>query len=121
MNYWLIKSEPTSYSIDDLKRDKRTSWTGIRNYQARNYMRDQMFIGDLILFYHSSGSPSGVVGIRKVASKPYPDETQFKKGSPYYCPRTKEENPIWILVDITYISKWKRLISLPELRRYKEL
>ncbi len=121
MKYWLMKSEEDEYSIDDLKRDGKVAWFGVRNYQARNYMRDGMTIGDLVLFYHSNGSPSGVVGIGKVLSAPYPDITQFDSKSPYYYKRATKENPVWMLVDIMYVSKFKRLISLPELREHKEL
>src|SRR6266516_4146075 len=100
MNYWLIKSEGSCYSIDDLKKDKRTAWTGVRNYQARNFMRDGMKVGDLVLFYHSSSDPTGIYGIVKVTSKPYPDRTALDKKDMHYDPKSTEENPIWMLVDV---------------------
>jgi predicted RNA-binding protein with PUA-like domain len=116
MNYWLIKSEADCYSIDALKKDKKTAWTGIRNYQARNFMRDGMKIGDLVLFYHSSSEPTGIYGIAKVVSKPHADETQFDKKDDHYDPKAKKENPTWICVDIAFVEKFKEPISLGELR-----
>src|SRR3989344_3319372 len=116
MQYWLIKSEPSSYSIDDLKRDKTTPWSGVRNFQARNFMRDDMKVGDLALFYHSSTEPLGIVGVAKVASLPYPDPTQFDKTSPYYDPRATKEKPMWFLVDFRFVKKFKRMIALAELK-----
>lgn len=116
MPYWLIKTEPSSYSIDNLKREKRTPWSGVRNFQARNFMRDNMKIGDLALFYHSNTEPIGVVGIAKVASLPYPDPTQFDKKSMYYDPRATKEKPLWFLVDFQFVKKLKRLIPLTELK-----
>lgn len=115
-NYWLIKSEPTTYSIDDLKADIQTPWTGIRSYQARNFMRDNMKIGDLCIFYHSSAvKPElvGAVGVAKVVSKPYPDPTAKDKKSDYY-----ELNPkiIWDLVEIKFIKKFKRIVTLGEMK-----
>lgn len=119
--YWLIKSEPTTYSIDHLKADGSTPWTGIRNYQARNYMRDSMKVGDLCLFYHSSAkeaSDIGVAGIAKVVSKPYPDPTASDKKSDYF-----EKNPkiIWDLVDIKFVKKFPRLVPLSEIKSDSEL
>lgn len=108
MNYWLMKSEPNTYSISDLKRDKKTSWDGVRNYQARNFMRDSMKVGDLVLFYHSNAKPPGIVGLAKVASKPYPDHTAGQDHS-------------WVMVDITYVKTFKRLISLDELKAIQGL
>jgi predicted RNA-binding protein with PUA-like domain len=124
MNYWLIKSEGTCYSIDDLKRDKKTSWTGIRNYQARNFMRDDMRVGDLILFYHSLGTveqPTGIYGIAKVASKPHPDETQFDPKDMHFEPKAKESIPIWACVDVSFVKKFKTLVNLGDLKRSREL
>src|ERR1700757_3808711 len=108
--YWLVKSEPSSYSIDDLKRDKVTAWTGIRNYQARNHMRDGMKKGDLVLFYHSSNEQLGIAGLAKVASAPHPDMTAFDKKSDYFDPKSKKENPTWICVDIEFVKKFERII-----------
>lgn len=119
MNYWLIKSEGACYSIDDLKRDKKTAWTGIRNYQARNFMRDDIRVGDLVLFYHSNGtpqSPSGIYGIAKVTSKPHPDETQFDKTDMHFDPKTKEGMPIWACVDMAFVKKFKEPISLDQIK-----
>lgn len=116
MNYWLLKSEGSCYSIDDLKKDKKTAWTGIRNYQARNFMRDQMKIGDLCLFYHSNSEPTGVYGVAKVVSKPHPDMTAFDKKDEHYDPKSKTENPTWMCVDIAFVKKFKNPISLSEIK-----
>lgn len=122
-NYWLMKSEPDVFSIDDLKDspNKMTSWDGIRNYQARNFMRNEMKIGDLVLFYHSSTKPPGVAGIAKVASEAYPDSTSWDKKSKYFDSKSTKENPRWFMLDIKFKKKFKRLISLQELKQYKEL
>jgi predicted RNA-binding protein with PUA-like domain len=116
MNYWLLKSEGECYSIDDLKKDRKVAWTGVRNYQARNFMRDSMKVGDFALFYHSQSNPTGVYGIAKVVSKPYPDPTAFDKKDEHYDPKSKKENPTWILVDIAFVSKFKHPISLDEIK-----
>ena len=117
MNYWLMKSEPDEVSVDDaLAAPKSTvPWTGVRNYQARNFMRDQMRVGDGVLFYHSSCAEPGIVGIARVASAPYPDPTQFEKKSPYYDAASKREEPRWTLVDVQ-VTKKTRNLTLPELR-----
>ena len=120
MRYWLIKSEPSAYSIEDLARDKKTPWTGVRNYQARNFMRDQMKRGDRAFFYHSNCDQPGIVGIAEVASSPYPDETQFDRKSKYYDPDAKPEAPRWINVDFRYVRK-TRLVPLDELRAQRPL
>ena len=121
MNYWLMKSEPDAYSIDDLKRDKREPWDGIRNYQARNMMRDDMRVGDKVFFYHSNCKEPGVVGIMKVASKPYPDPTQFDPDEKYYDAKSDPDNPRWILVDVAFVKKLKRTITLAEIKAHPEL
>ena len=121
MAYWLMKSEPDAYSIDDLKRDRREPWDGIRNYQARNMMRDDMKIGDKVFFYHSNCKEVGVVGVVKVASKPYPDPTQFDPESNYYDPKSNPDDPRWCLVDVAYVKKLKRTISLAEIKAHREL
>ena len=113
-----MKSEPDVYSIDDLERDGREMWDSIRNYQARNMMRDDMVIGDEIFFYHSNCKEPGIVGIMKVASEPYPDPVQFDKKSNYYDPKSTKQEPRWILVDVQLVRKLKRLISLPELKEH---
>ena len=123
MNYWLMKSEPDVFSFEDLKAcAKQTEpWDGIRNYQARNFMRDDMRVGDLILFYHSNTNPPGVVGIAQVASKPYPDPTAFDKNSKYYDPKSDLKNPRWILVDVSYKADFICLVSLEEMKSMPEL
>jgi predicted RNA-binding protein with PUA-like domain len=116
MNYWLLKSEGDCYSIDDLKRDKRTSWSGIRNYLARNFIRDQMQVGDLALFYHSSSKPTGVYGIAKIVSKPHPDETQFDAKDEHFDPKAIKDKPIWHCVDVAFVSKFKEPITLDQIK-----
>ena len=120
--YWLMKSEPDEVSIDDaLSAPKHTvPWTGVRNYQARNYMRDQMRVGDGVLFYHSSCPEPGIAGLAEVASSPYPDPTQFDPKSPYHDPGAKKEEPRWTLVDVKALRK-TRLLGLPEMREIPEL
>jgi predicted RNA-binding protein with PUA-like domain len=120
MHYWLVKSEPESYSIDDLKRDKRTSWTGVRNYQARNYMRDGMKLGDLVLYYHSRDNPA-IVGIAKVVKESYPDATQFDSKSQYFDETSKKDDPRWMLVDLAFETKFDEPLALAALRSEKEL
>ncbi len=115
--HWLVKSEPTSYSIDDLKKDKKTPWTGVRNYTARNFMRDSMQPGDPVLFYHSSCPVPGVYGIAKVASAAYPDPTQFDSNSPYYDPKATKEKPIWYLVDIAFVKKLAKPVTLEQMKQ----
>lgn len=122
MRYWLMKSEPEEASIDDAlaARDCSIAWTGVRNYQARNFIRDEMRIGDGVLFYHSSCAEPGIAGLAEVASACYPDPTQFERTSPYYDPTSDPANPRWLLVDIKATKK-TRLIGLPELRKQPEL
>ncbi len=122
MRYWLMKSEPDEASIDDAlaAKDGILPWTGVRNYQARNFMRDQMQVGDGVLFYHSSCAEPGIAGIAEVASTVYPDVTQFDPASPYYDPKSSQQQPRWLLVDVRALRK-TRLISLPELREHPEL
>ena len=122
MNYWLMKSEPSEVSVDDaLAAPKSTvPWTGVRNYQARNFMRDAMRVGDGVLFYHSSCAQPGIVGIARVASTPYPDPTQFDRKSHYHDPASKKEEPRWLLVDVQVVKKIPN-ITLPELRARPEL
>lgn len=116
-SYWLMKSEPEECSVDDaLAAPKATvPWVGVRNYQARNFMRDGMRVGDGVLFYHSSCAEPGIVGIAQVASTPYPDPTQFDPKSPYYDPKSKPAEPRWLLVDVQVLKKTRNL-TLPELR-----
>ena len=117
MKYWLMKSEPSVYSIWDLRREKVGSWDGVRNYQARNYMRDEMKKGDLVLYYHSNAKPSGVAGVAKVCKEAYPDFTAWKKDSKYFDPKSSQENPRWMMVDIEYVEVFSQIISLEELKK----
>ena len=121
MKYWLMKSEPYVYSYDDLVKDGRTLWDGVRNYQARNFMRDAMTVGDQVLFYHSNVKPPGVAGICEVASEPYPDPTQFDPASKYHDPKSDPDDPRWMLVDVTPVEALPRFVSLDELRSTKSL
>ena len=114
-HYWLLKTEGEVYPIEKLAGDKKTPWSGVRNYLARNYMRDGMRVGDLCLFYHSGGKDKGVYGIAKVASKPYADPSQFDKKSDYYDPKSTKDKPRWQLVDIAFVKKLKRPIDVEEL------
>jgi predicted RNA-binding protein with PUA-like domain len=122
MNYWLMKSEPAEASVDDALAAPRATvpWTGVRNYQARNFMRDAMQVDDGVLFYHSSCAEPGIVGIARVASAPYPDPTQFDPKSPYHDPASKREAPRWQLVDVQVLRKTRNL-TLPELRADPQL
>lgn len=122
MRYWLMKSEPDDCSIDDLAamKDQTVAWYGVRNYQARNFMRNQMQIGDGVLFYHSNCKEPGIVGIAKVASHAYPDATQFDKKSRFFDSKATFEQPRWINVDVKLVKKIA-LISITELRRHPEL
>jgi len=116
MAYWLLKSEPDAYSIDDLARDGRSMWDGIRNYQARNMMRDEMQVGDEAFFYHSSCAEPGIAGIMKIVSKPYADPTQFDPRSKYHDPKSTSDDPRWQLVDVQFVRKLARTIPLTELK-----
>lgn len=120
--YWLMKSEPSTFSIDDLQRspNKTTSWDGVRNYQARNFMRS-MAVGDQVLFYHSSADPPAVVGIAEVVKTAYPDPTQFDKKDKHYDPESKPSEPKWDMVDIRYVRKFSRALTLDELRKDSKL
>jgi predicted RNA-binding protein with PUA-like domain len=117
-----MKSEPDEFSIDDLVEAPKqtTSWFGVRNYVARNFMRDTMRIGDGVLFYHSSCAVPGIAGLAKVSSKPHPDASQFDRKSPYYDPKAKREDPRWMLVDVK-LAKKTRVMPLEEMRSYPEL
>lgn len=123
MNYWLFKSEPETFSFDHLKsRPARTEpWNGVRNYQARNYLRDSMRPGDLGLFYHSSCAEPGVAGVVRVATESYPDPTQFDPRSEYYDPKAAEENPRWYLVDVAWEADFPRFVPLAAMRAEKAL
>ena len=123
MNYWLMKSEPDVFGIDHLKRmPKQTDhWDGVRNYQARNMMRDDMKKDDLVFFYHSNCAEPGIVGIMKVVREGYPDHTAFNPEEKYYDPKSDPDKPRWYMVDVKYQRKTKRLISLQELKGYQEI
>lgn len=118
-----MKSEPDVFSFNDLKkRPKKTEpWNGVRNYQARNFMRDEMKIGDLVLFYHSSCEIPGVAGIARVSSETYPDTTQFDSKSEYFDPKATIENPRWYLIDVTFKEEMKRFVPLEEIKKHKKL
>jgi predicted RNA-binding protein with PUA-like domain len=119
--YWLMKSEPEAYSIDDLAKDKRAPWTGVRNFQARNLLRDEMKPDDLVLFYHSSAEPAGVAGVARVASEGYPDPTAFDRRSASFDPNSDRAKPTWFVVDVEFVEKLPRLVPLAELKARKDL
>jgi predicted RNA-binding protein with PUA-like domain len=121
--YWLVKSNPACFSIDDLRTAPKqtTPWDGVRNYEARNYIRDQMAIGDQVFFYHSKCSPPGIIGICEVVSKAYPDYTAFDPNSQHPDAGSSPENPRWFMVDVHFKEKFKELIPLTQLKRYTKL
>ena len=126
MNYWLVKSEGQCYSINDLKRDKRTAWEGIRNFQARNFMKDGMEIGDLVLFYHSMSDPTGIYGIAKVISEPHIDMSALDPKDEHYDAKAAKyeqegKEPLWSCVDLEFVKKFDRPISLEEIKRNHDL
>jgi predicted RNA-binding protein with PUA-like domain len=122
MNYWLMKSEPGVFGVDDLAKapGKTAAWWGVRNYQARNFMRDQMLVGDRVFFYHSSCPEPGIAGIAKVSKLAYPDETQFDRKGEYFDPKASRDAPRWFNVDVTLVRK-TRLLSLPEMHTHPQL
>ena len=123
MKYWLMKSEPDVFGIDHLKKMPRKTehWDGVRNYQVRNMMRDEMKKGDLAFFYHSNCKEPGIVGIVKVVKEAYPDFTAFEPSSKYFDPKSDPQNPRWLMVDVQFVRKFNRIISLNELKTYKSL
>ena len=121
MRYWLMKSEPSEYSIDDLQEDNISSWFGVRNYQARNFMRDSMNRGDRVLFYHSNCSIPWVVGIAEIVGESHADETQFNTTSDYYDPKSPRENPRWICRGVRFVEKFPTIVSLAIVRSIPEL
>jgi len=121
MKYWLMKTEPDAFSIDDLERAGTEPWDGIRNYQARNFMRDEMSVGDKIYIYHSRVKPMGIVGEARVASEAYPDPTQFDPAEKYHDPKSDPGNPRWMLVDVAFVRKYPDVLTLTELREVPEL
>ncbi len=121
IKYWLFKSEPTVYSIDDLKKDKKTYWDGVRNYQARNFIRDEMKKGDLVLFYHSNAEPNAVVGVCEIVKEAYPDFTAFDPEDKHFDPKSKKENPTWFMVDVKFKKKLKHPVTLKEIKANPKL
>jgi len=114
--YWLMKTEPSTYSIDNLMRQRRTCWDGVRSFQARNIMRDHMKVGDLVLFYHSSTKPPAVVGIARVSREAYPDHTAWDPDAPYYDPKSSPDNPIWVMVDVEFVARLPQPVTLDQLK-----
>lgn len=121
MRYWLMKSEPDVFSIDDLASKKTSLWDGVRNYQARNFMTQDMKVGDTVLFYHSNAEPPGIAGIAEINGAAEPDPSQFDKKSEYFDPKATKENPRWFCVRVGFKEKFKRVISLDELRAEKAI
>ncbi|WP_067016614.1 EVE domain-containing protein [Marinomonas spartinae] len=119
-NYWLMKSEPDAFSIDDLAQQGPSPWDGVRNYQARNFMQN-MQMGDLIFFYHSSCKPAGIAGVAKVAREAYPDHTSWDPTSHYYDPKSSPDHPRWFMVDIELVEKWSNVLPLSTLKQDPEL
>ncbi|PKL45418.1 MAG: EVE domain-containing protein [Candidatus Riflebacteria bacterium HGW-Riflebacteria-1] len=116
MAYWLMKCEPSAYSIDDLEKDGSSSWEGVRNYQARNIMRDQMQPGDLALFYHSNAEPSGVAGVMKIVRAGYPDHLAFDASHKYYDARSTPDKPVWYMVDVAFVTKFASILPLQQIK-----
>lgn len=123
IKYWLMKNEPEDYSIDDLMAapDQTTTWDGVRNYQVRNFMRDEMNPGDMAFFYHSNCAVPGIVGTMEIVSKAYPDQTAFDSSAKYYDPKSDPENPRWLMVDVQFRRKLDNMVSLADLRAEKSL
>lgn len=121
MQFWLMKSEPETYSIDDLKEFQTDHWDGIRNYQVRNFFRDQMKIGDKAFFYHPNCKEPGIVGLMEIASEAYPDHTAFDSKEKYFDAKSDPENPRWLMLDVNYIRHTKRNITLSELRDHSSI
>ena len=121
IGYWLMKSEPDVYSLDNLKADKKAPWDGVRNYQARNFMRDHMKIGDQVLFYHSNAKPPGVAGLATVSKEAFPDPEAFNEKSKYFDPKSDPDNPRWVCVEVQYKSKFRHFVSLEEIRQHPVL
>jgi predicted RNA-binding protein with PUA-like domain len=119
--YWLMKCEPSAYTIEDLERDGTTTWEGVRNYQARNFMRDQMQVGDPVLFYASNADPSGVTGLARIARAGYPDPFAWKKGHKYFDAASTPEKPLWYLVDLAFVERFPEVVPLDTLKQTKGL
>jgi predicted RNA-binding protein with PUA-like domain len=121
MQHWLMKTEPSTYSIDDLQKQGKTHWEGVRNYQARNFMRDTMCIGDKVLFYHSNAKPPGIVGLAEVVSNSYPDFFSWDPSSHYFDPKSSPNSPVWYMVDVQFKKKFSSIISLDTLKSHPKL
>jgi predicted RNA-binding protein with PUA-like domain len=119
--YWLFKTEPVAYSIDDLRRDQQTEWSGIRNYQVRNLIRDTMRVGDMVFIYHSSAKEIGIVGVAKVVSDKYADTEQFLPSSHYFDPKSGRDNPRWYARDVQFVKKFSSIILLDQIKKEKPL
>jgi predicted RNA-binding protein with PUA-like domain len=119
--YWLMKCEPSAYTIDDLARDGTTTWEGVRNYQARNFMRDQMQVGDPVLFYASNADPSGVTGLAEIARAGYPDAFAWKQGHKYFDAASSPDTPVWYMVDVAFVERFAAVVSLETLKKTKGL
>ena len=119
--YWLMKSEPDAYSIHDLENDRKTDWDGVRNYQARNFMRDDMRAGDQVLFYHSNAKPPGIAGLARVSREAFPDYTAWDVNSKYFDPKASSDNPTWQMVEIEFVCVFSHFISLQELKEHPDL
>ncbi len=119
--YWLMKSEEEIYSIRDLEKDGSTCWEGVRNYEARNFMRDEMEVGDWVLFYHSNATPPGVAGVAQVTKEAYPDYFAFVNGNPYFDPKSDPDNPRWHMVDVAFKEAFADVVSLNEIKDTPEL
>ena len=120
MNIWLMKSEPDEFSIDDLQKRKKEPWTGVRNYQARNYMKAAK-LNDVVLFYHSNCTEPGIVGIARVSKVAFTDPTQFDSKSDYYDAKSDQQNPRWSCIEVSFVEKFKQIVTLPQLRENKKL
>lgn len=121
MRHWLCKSEETCYSIADLERDGRAGWDSVRNYQARNFMRDQMKVGDLVLYYHSNADPTGVAGIARVSRTGVADPTQFDPRSEFHDPKSTKDDPTWIMVEVEFVERFRGVVTLESLRKEPSL
>ena len=117
MKHWLMKCEPAAYTIEDLERDGETSWEGVRNYQARNFMRDEMQVGDPVLFYASNAEPSGVTGLARIARAAYPDHFAWRRGHTYFDESSTKERPVWYMVDVGFVARFPSIVPLDALRR----
>ena len=120
-HYWLMKSEPDDYSVQDLRRDGSASWDGVRNYQARNFMRNEMAVGDWVLFYHSNAKPPGVAGLARVSKDAYPDHTAFDPKGKYYDEKSSPDEPRWFMVDVKFVEEFAEVVSLETLKNDPDL